>query len=315
MERSRSTGRGEYVGKFAAGERSEPAERCAGLRCRAERGYRMPTDRGSACISSWVVLGHAAGTHTSTLPRSSRPTSASVGQGEPGLGCGAVVRSRTCPTRQPEAVGLPVLGGHRRVTALPEEVATLSGIGADYYPPRARQRHQRLGWPTWTASLMHFASTTQACPPRRLLRATAGGARAARKRRPAQHRVRLAVRRLLDALHLTPAFVVDRRMDILALNDLGRALCGPVFDAPCPRRTTPVSSSSMEGPANCGGNGRRWWPTRSSPCYGLCWPRPLRLSDLIGVRSTRSEEFRVRAGPSTTSTPTAPGSRGSITPS
>jgi hypothetical protein len=45
-------------------------------------------------------------------------------------------------------------------------------------------------------------------------------------------RVRPAVQRIMDAMVLTPAFVVDSRLDILAANELGRALYAPILADP-----------------------------------------------------------------------------------
>ena len=45
-------------------------------------------------------------------------------------------------------------------------------------------------------------------------------------------RVRPAVQRILDSMVLTPALVVDSRLDILAANKLGEALYAPIFADP-----------------------------------------------------------------------------------
>jgi MmyB-like transcription regulator ligand binding domain len=57
---------------------------------------------------------------------------------------------------------------------------------------------------------------------------TAGPARRARRRPPAQ-RVRPNVIRVLDGMTEVPAFVKNGRLDVLAANLLARALYAPLF--------------------------------------------------------------------------------------
>jgi len=55
-------------------------------------------------------------------------------------------------------------------------------------------------------------------------------------RRPARQQVRLGVQRILDAMTTVPAYVRNARLDILAADQLGRALFSPIFDSPAQTR-------------------------------------------------------------------------------
>ena len=61
----------------------------------------------------------------------------------------------------------------------------------------------------------------------------------ARKRRKAavKETVSPGVRVVLDSLHHLPAVVFNSRLDVVAANDLGRALYAPVFDTDGPPNT------------------------------------------------------------------------------
>jgi hypothetical protein len=116
------------------------------------------------------------------------------------------------------------------------------------------------------------------------------------RRRPAQQRVRPAVQRVLDSMNGTPAFVLSGRGDILATNDLGRALYSPVYADPVrpPNNTRfvfldPHATEFFRARDQVAGD-----------CVAMLRAeagRDLydrRLPDLIGELSTRSEEFRRR---------------------
>lgn len=130
-----------------------------------------------------------------------------------------------------------------------------------------------------------------------LVRAAADN-QAPRRRRPAQVRVRPAVQRILDALTLVPAFVVDSHLDLLASNALGRALYAPLYDrgepAPNQARFAFLDRRSTEF--------WRDWDETADDTVALLRasagkdPYDRALSDLVGELSTCSDEFRVRWG-------------------
>jgi transcriptional regulator with XRE-family HTH domain len=120
----------------------------------------------------------------------------------------------------PDDVGLPATGTRRVPGLRREEVALLAGVSADYYL-RLEQGRERHPSPQVLQSLAQVL---------RLDAAATGyllglvGARVVRhRRRPARERVPEGVRKLLGTLPL-PAFVEGRYFDVLAANDLARAL-------------------------------------------------------------------------------------------
>jgi transcriptional regulator with XRE-family HTH domain len=126
---------------------------------------------------------------------------------------------------------------------------------------------------------------------------TASTPRQTRRRRPpTPQRVRPTIQRMVDSMQLTPAVVLNGRLDIVTANKLGRALFAPVYANP-------------EGPPN---NARfvflepdartffREWDKVANDTVAILraeagrTPHDRDLSDLIGQLSTRSDEFRVR---------------------
>lgn len=130
----------------------------------------------------------------------------------------------------PEQVGLPPGGGRRRVPGLRrEEVAVLAGVSTDWYTRLekghisgvsedvleavARALQLDDAERTYLFDLARAARPTKRTPPRR------------RK----QAKVRPRVQWMLDSMTSSAAFVRNGRMDILAINPLGRALYSPMF--------------------------------------------------------------------------------------
>jgi hypothetical protein len=61
---------------------------------------------------------------------------------------------------------------------------------------------------------------------------TASTPRQARRRRVAPQKIRPTIQRLVDSMHLTPAMVLNGRLDVITANALGRALFSPVYQDP-----------------------------------------------------------------------------------
>ena len=98
-------------------------------------------------------------------------------------------------------------------------------------PPGARQRPAAPSTPHWTLSPLPcswMGPNVSTCSTRPAANATPA-ARA--PRRPAIQQVRLGVQRILDAMTTIPAYLRNARLDILAANQLGRALFSPIFDS------------------------------------------------------------------------------------
>jgi transcriptional regulator with XRE-family HTH domain len=171
----------------------------------------------------------------------------------------------------PERAGLRTYGGARRVKGLRrEEVATLSGISAEYYTRLERGNATGVS----ESVLDGIANALQLTDDERthlldLVRAAASS-RPGHRRRPPQVRVRATVQRILDSLTLAPAFVVDARLDILAANDVGRALYAPIFDDPIQSPNHARFLFLDRRAATSGATGARP-PTTPSRC---CGPQP-----------------------------------------
>jgi transcriptional regulator with XRE-family HTH domain len=130
----------------------------------------------------------------------------------------------------PDQAGIPNYGELRRVPGLRrEEVAQLAGVSTDYYTRLERGSLRGVSDPVLEA----VASALQLDEAERAhlmdLARTANAPSRRTPRRPPQQRVRPAVLRLLDGMTRVAAIVQNGRSDLLAANQLGLALYGPVF--------------------------------------------------------------------------------------
>lgn len=206
-------------------------------------------------------------------------------------------RARLTPTE----AGLPDFGGRRRVPGLRrEEVALLAGMSVEYYVRLERGNATGVS----EAVLDGIARALLLDEAERehligLVRAANEGAHPGRRRaRPRAQQVRSGVQQLLDAMEGVPAFVQNGRLDILAINPLGRAVFSELL----------LESS---GPANFGRflflddrshRFYRHWDDAAQQTVALLRaeagraPRDRDLSDLVGELATRSEPFRALWG-------------------
>jgi transcriptional regulator with XRE-family HTH domain len=195
----------------------------------------------------------------------------------------------------PQQAGLTFYGGNRRVPGLRrEEVAMLAGVSADYY---TRVEKGNLAGVS-DSVLEAIAGALQLNEAERLhlfdLARTANisPARAAKRRAPQQ--IRPGIQLVLDGMTDIPAFVRNGRLDILAVNALGRALHSPIFASPV--RPANFARFQFLDPA-----ARDFYPafgeaTRTTVAILRTEagrdPFNKPLTALIGELSTRSEEFR-----------------------
>ncbi len=196
----------------------------------------------------------------------------------------------------PQEAGLPNYGGRRRVAGLRrEEVALLAGISVEYYTRLERGKVKGVS-ESVLEGLGRALKLDEAeyAHLKDLVRTASAGQPA--RRRPTSERVRPSVERMLAAISDAPAYIRNGRMDILAANDLGKALYSPVFDEavglPNTARFLFLSPRASEFFVD-------WNKTASDAVAVLRGeagrdPFDRRLSDLVGELSTRSEEFRVR---------------------
>jgi transcriptional regulator with XRE-family HTH domain len=196
----------------------------------------------------------------------------------------------------PEQAGLPAYGGNRRVAGLRrEEVALLAGVSIDYYVRLERGRAPGASESVLEgiARALHLDEAERA-HLFDLARASGAPAAARTPRRPGAQPIRPSVRRILDSMTTTPAYVRNARLDILAANRLAAALFAPILTSPA-------------RPAN---SARFLFLDPAAPAFYPDWERQAQdvvamlrteaghsphdkaLSNLIGELSTRSEHFR-----------------------
>ena len=199
----------------------------------------------------------------------------------------------------PEQAGLRAFGTSRRVKGLRrEEVATLAGVSAEYYTRVERGNVTGVS----ESVLDGIAHALQLDEAERahlsnLVRA-AGSIRPAPRRPATARRVRPTVQRILDSMVLTPALIVDSRLDILAANKLGEALYAPIFADPV-RPPNQARFLFLDPHAS-----DFWldWATNADDAVALLRasagrdPYDRRLTDLVGELATRSEDFRDPVG-------------------
>lgn len=129
----------------------------------------------------------------------------------------------------PEQAGLPYVGGNRRVKGLRrEEVAMLAGLSVEYY---TRMERGQLGGASESV-LDAIARALKLDDDERahlydLARSVAPGSRRKRPKRTSP--ITASVQQVLDSMSV-PAVVQNGRLDLLAANDLGRALYADLFD-------------------------------------------------------------------------------------
>ncbi len=132
----------------------------------------------------------------------------------------------------PEQAGLPAYGGNRRVKGLRrEEVAILAGVSVDYYV-----RMERGSMAGASENVLDaVASALQLDEAERdhlFALARESGPRSSRRRRSATATVRPVLQQVLDAITDAPAWIRNGRHDVLAMNQLARALYSPVLADP-----------------------------------------------------------------------------------
>ena len=195
----------------------------------------------------------------------------------------------------PESVGLPVAGRKRRVPGLRrEEVASLAGMSVDYYI-----RLERGALPTASDSVIDaIARALRLDEVERAhlfdLARTGHRPSAARARRPASATVAAPVQAVLDGLVELPALVRSPVLDVVAMNDLGRALYSGMSAAS--GRPANLARFTFLDP-----RARDFWVDWEQVADDFVGhlqaaagsnPDDPALTQLVGELSTRSEEFR-----------------------
>lgn len=192
---------------------------------------------------------------------------------------------------RPEDVGLPS-HGRRRVPGLRrEEVAQLAGVSVDYYIRLEQGRGQNVSDAVLEAigRVLRLDDTEQAH-----LRDLIRPARAARRAAPRDGQsVRPGLQLLLDTMTGTPAFVLGRRMDVLAWNTLADVIVGFSRKPPAERNQARQVFLDPTAP-DCYPD----WAAVAAETVAYLrldagrHPDDPALSALVGELSVRSESFR-----------------------
>jgi transcriptional regulator with XRE-family HTH domain len=196
----------------------------------------------------------------------------------------------------PEQAGLPAYGSRRVPGLRREEVAVLAGVSVPYYTRLERGDMSGVSQSVLDAlaralqlddaERAHLFDLARAAQP--------SGARP--RRRQVKQRVRPEVQWTLDAITGAAAFVSNSRLDILAENQLGRALFSELYAAPA----RPVNNARfvfLDPRAEA--FYRDWDRAAADTVAILRWaagrdPHDRDLSDLVGELATQSEAFRTR---------------------
>jgi transcriptional regulator with XRE-family HTH domain len=196
----------------------------------------------------------------------------------------------------PEQAGLHSYGSRRVPGLRREEVAVLAGVSAPYYTRLERGDMSGVSESVLEAlaralqlddaeraHLFDLARAAQPTPVRP-------------RRRQAKQRVRPEVQWTLDAITGGGAFVGNERLDLLAANQLGRALFSELYATPArPVNTARFVFLDPRAEASYGD-----WDRVATETVAILRsaagrdPHNRDLSDLVGELATQSEPFRVR---------------------
>jgi transcriptional regulator with XRE-family HTH domain len=200
----------------------------------------------------------------------------------------------------PDQAGLPVYGANRRVTGLRrEEVALLAGISVEYYTRLERGNVGNVS-DSVLDGIAHALQLDEAERDHlyRLVRTlVTPRSRQAPRRTPGKTRVRPVVQRILDQMPM-PAYLRNGRFDILAANDLGRALYSLLYDQAGDGKLPNSARFVFLDPGAA--DFFLDYDKAANDCVAFLRaeagrdPYDKDLTDLIGELSTRSEDFRLR---------------------
>jgi transcriptional regulator with XRE-family HTH domain len=192
----------------------------------------------------------------------------------------------------PDEVGLPVYGSNRRVAGLRrEEAALLAGISVEYFTKLERGNVGSVS-DSVLDGVAHALQLDEAERDHLYGLVRAVSTRKATRRTPSRRRVRPTIQRMLDLMP-TPAYLRNGRFDILAANDLGRALYSPIFEDSDQPNTARFVFLNPDAPEffthfeKIQGDAVAYLRAEAGRD-----PYDKELQDLIGELSTRSERFR-----------------------
>ncbi|NBE54940.1 helix-turn-helix transcriptional regulator [Streptomyces boluensis] len=195
---------------------------------------------------------------------------------------------------KPADVGLPDYGRRRRVPGLRrEELAQLAGVSVAYYTRLEQGHGQNVSVEVLDAIARalrltddEHAHLTHLAKPKQV--------RKKKKHSGRPQQVRVQLQHLLDALEGVPAYVLGRRLDVIAWNRMACALLGDfaaldVADRNLARHTF-LDPAAPELYMD--------WEDKAVEMVSVlrleagCWPDDSQLSALVGELSVKSEDFR-----------------------
>lgn len=207
----------------------------------------------------------------------------------------------------PDQAGVVSFGARRVAGLRRSEVAQLAAVSVEYYTRMERGNLAGVSDTVLDAvsAALHLDEAEHAHLFHLARTANESGRLPSRRRTPAPA-ISASAQRLLHGLTGFPAFIRNARLDVLAINDLGRALYSPAYTG---------RSVSTSGLGDQQLNMARFcfldpaaatfypdWPHTADITVALLRtavgrdPRDTQLSDLIGQLSTRSPDFAARWG-------------------
>jgi transcriptional regulator with XRE-family HTH domain len=197
----------------------------------------------------------------------------------------------------PDQAGVPLYGQRRRVPGLRrEEVAQLAGVSTDYYTrlEKGNLRGASESVLEAIARALHL-DDAERLHLFNLARAARDGTREPR-RCPRPEQVRPSIQHLLDSMTASVAVVTNGRLDVVAVNPLGRAVFTTLFDAP-------ARPANMARFCFLDQGSREFYPSWEAIADATVAllrteagrdPYNRALTDLVGELATRSDAFRTR---------------------
>jgi transcriptional regulator with XRE-family HTH domain len=198
----------------------------------------------------------------------------------------------------PDQAGVPLYGQRRRVPGLRrEEVAQLAGVSTDYYTrlEKGNLRGASDSVLDAVARALQLDDAERAHLLDLARTARAGAARQPRRRTQPQQ-VRPSLQHLLDAMTAAAAFIRNGRLDILAINPLGRAFYTPLYEV----SARPVNLARYCFLDPSAEDFYPDWSDAADTTVALLRteagrdPYNRALTDLVGELATRSDAFRTR---------------------
>jgi transcriptional regulator with XRE-family HTH domain len=196
----------------------------------------------------------------------------------------------------PDQVGLATYGPRRVPGLRREEVAVLAGVSVPYYTRLERGDMNGASQSVLEALARALQLDDAECAHLLDLARAAHPTPARPRQRHAKQSVRPEVQWTLDAITGAAAFVSNDRLDILAANQLGRALYSELYDAP----TRPVNTARFVFLDPRAETTFVEWDRVATETVAILRsaagrdPHNRDLSDLVGELATQSEEFRTR---------------------